>query len=77
MIQVNEKFISNNLFHYHLGVRDIPECIKQNANDVLEVVEKACTDDPIIVIEWTVPFPRTGRQQSKVLYFTSFLFIDC
>ncbi|CAG8548120.1 17556_t:CDS:2 [Rhizophagus irregularis] len=31
----------------------------------VKVLAKTFSLDPIIVIEWTVPFPRTGRGQTK------------
>ncbi|CAB5351510.1 unnamed protein product [Rhizophagus irregularis] len=50
---------------FSLGLRDIPDVIKENANKVLEVIENMCIDDPIVIIKWTVPFPRNVRGQTE------------
>ncbi|CAB4415982.1 unnamed protein product [Rhizophagus irregularis] len=50
---------------FSLGLRDIPDVIKENADKVLEVIEKMCIDDPIVIIKWTVPFPRNVRGQTE------------
>ncbi|EXX53542.1 uncharacterized protein OCT59_011978 [Rhizophagus irregularis] len=50
---------------FSLGLRDIPDVIKENADKVLEVIENMCIDDPIVIIKWTVPFPRNVRGQTE------------
>ncbi|CAB4408769.1 unnamed protein product [Rhizophagus irregularis] len=50
---------------FSLGVKVIPNILKENAGLLNEIIENMCVEDPSIVIEWTVPFPRTGRGQTK------------
>ena len=70
MIQINEKYRTiYNLFHYNLGLRDIPDFLKENADLILKAIENMCVEDPIIIIDWRNPFPRNGRGQSKLRYF--------
>ncbi|RGB37680.1 hypothetical protein C1646_756534 [Rhizophagus diaphanus] len=54
-------------------LRAIPDFVKQYSDVLLEVIDKICVDDPVI-IDWTVPFPRNGRNQTKrslINYFTT------
>lgn len=62
----SEQFII--FFHYHLGVKAIPNFLKENASRLIEIIENMCVDDPLIVIKWAVPFPRNGRGQTKVFF---------
>ncbi|GBC38459.2 uncharacterized protein OCT59_006152 [Rhizophagus irregularis] len=48
----------------NLGLRAIPDFVKQYSDVLLEVIDQICVDDPVI-IDWTVPFPRNGRNQTK------------
>ncbi|CAG8651439.1 2615_t:CDS:2 [Rhizophagus irregularis] len=51
---------------FSLGMNDIPECLKRNAKNLLEVIDSACVDNPIVIIEWAVnPWPRRGRNRTK------------
>ncbi|RGB24833.1 hypothetical protein C1646_676071 [Rhizophagus diaphanus] len=38
----------------------------RNAKNLLEVIDSACVDDPIVIIEWAAnPWPRRGRNRTK------------
>uniref|UniRef100_A0A1D1YUM0 Putative serine/threonine-protein kinase FPV212 n=1 Tax=Anthurium amnicola TaxID=1678845 RepID=A0A1D1YUM0_9ARAE len=50
---------------FSLDVSDIPESIKQHAKILLKVIDSACVDDPIVLVDWTTPWPRRGRGQTK------------
>ncbi|RGB34147.1 hypothetical protein C1646_668790 [Rhizophagus diaphanus] len=65
MTEDNKNTVKKLAKMFSLGLRDIPDVIKENADEVLEVIENMCIDDPIIIIKWTTPFPRNVRGQSE------------
>ncbi|RIA85810.1 hypothetical protein C1645_830209 [Glomus cerebriforme] len=64
-INVEQNYETNLAERCQLDLNEIPQCLRQNAERILEVFNRIAIDDPIIVIDWTNPWPRRGRRQNK------------
>jgi hypothetical protein len=59
----------NFFFIFFLDVIEIPDYLKQNARKLIDLIREpwiATLTAPILIIQWTEPFPRNGRGQTKV-----------